>query len=140
MGRDLIPAHFKQDLFPTTLTSSARPQLLRNGEHNRSATRLHCELTHLGRRRYADFNKIPDQCMTGADQGCEGDLKCICRIDNHIGTNKLFSSDCLLKECSDGHGRRCKSLPVYIMAATDCHSVSERLAGVLSRVGQVRLG
>ncbi|KAF3045801.1 hypothetical protein E8E11_008563 [Didymella keratinophila] len=49
---------------------------------------------------------IPDNCMTDADQGCDGDLKCICRIDNHLGTNKLFSSDCLLKECSDGHGRK----------------------------------
>jgi hypothetical protein len=41
------------------------------------------------------------------DTFCDNDLKCICQVDNHLGTNKLFSSDCLLKECTDGHGRRC---------------------------------
>lgn len=74
------------------------------------------------------------------DTVCDSDLKCICQVDNHLGTNELFSSDCLLKECTDGHGRKCMSSPGYTMTDADCYSVPKRLAGVLSRGGQVRLG
>ncbi|KAF1925856.1 uncharacterized protein M421DRAFT_233153 [Didymella exigua CBS 183.55] len=55
---------------------------------------------------------IPDKCMVRSDQGldhdtfCDKDLKCICKVDNHLGTNQLFSSDCLLKECTDRHARK----------------------------------
>jgi hypothetical protein len=79
-------------------------------------------------RRFANFEEIPDNCMTGADQGCDGDLKCICRIDNHLGSNKLFSSDCLLKDCTDGHGRKCEFSPGFTMGNADFHSILEILA------------
>ncbi|KAL1602190.1 hypothetical protein SLS59_004877 [Nothophoma quercina] len=48
----------------------------------------------------------PDQGFARRDALCENDLKCICKVDNHIGGNTLFSSDCLLKECTDGHERK----------------------------------
>lgn len=90
----------------------------------------------------ADSIKITDKCMTGPahDTVCDGDLKCICQVDNHLGTNKLFSSDCLLKECTDGHGRKCRLSLGHEMAGADYHSIPERLARVLSTSGQIRLG
>ncbi|KAF2625685.1 hypothetical protein BU25DRAFT_492614 [Macroventuria anomochaeta] len=48
----------------------------------------------------------PDQSLTRRDAFCESDLKCICKVDNHLGTNSLFSSECLLKECTDEHERK----------------------------------
>ncbi|KZM23851.1 uncharacterized protein EKO05_0001026 [Ascochyta rabiei] len=56
---------------------------------------------------------IPDSCMLHPGQGlarrdafCENDLKCICKADNHLGNNSLFSNECLLRECTDGHDRK----------------------------------
>ncbi|KAF9701532.1 hypothetical protein EKO04_001146 [Ascochyta lentis] len=48
----------------------------------------------------------PDQGLARRDAFCKDDLKCICKVDNHLGNNRLFSNECLLKECTDGHERK----------------------------------
>ncbi|KAJ4339279.1 hypothetical protein N0V95_007832 [Ascochyta clinopodiicola] len=48
----------------------------------------------------------PDRGLVRRDAFCENDLKCICKADNRLGNNSLFSSECLLRECTDGHDRK----------------------------------
>ncbi|KAH6644433.1 hypothetical protein C7974DRAFT_20842 [Boeremia exigua] len=55
---------------------------------------------------------IPKQCMLQVpgflrgDSGCGTDLVCICNIDNHFGTNCVFSHACLLKACTQEQDRK----------------------------------
>lgn len=93
--------------------------------------------------------KIPDKCMVQADKGptrrdafCENDLKCICKTDNHLGSNSLFSNECLLQECTDGHDRKRKYIQDIkeLMMKAKTYSISEKLVGVVSGGGEVRLG
>lgn len=84
----------------------------------------------------SDSKKISDRCMLHSAQGvdrdtfCESDLECICKVDNRLGSNALFSSDCLLDECTDGHGRKGESSllnTLYSCSADPC-SIPEGLA------------
>lgn len=49
----------------------------------------------------------PDHGPARRDIFCGNDLKCVCKVDNHLGSNCLFSNECLLKECTDELKRKC---------------------------------
>ena len=47
----------------------------------------------------------PDEGLVRRNFFCENDLKCVCKVDNRLAHNSLFSNDCLLKECTSEHDR-----------------------------------
>lgn len=47
----------------------------------------------------------PDGGLVRRNLFCENDLKCVCKVDNRLAHNSLFSNDCLLKECTSEHDR-----------------------------------